>query len=136
MLPDVAEPLHSGILALELFHRRAQLLLRQIEWLVCHAACLQNDLMHIAPSLDVSQFLSLWEGELLAILHLIRFVIESEHTLRHDLSGVENPCQCRSEQVTFFPAEDRVSIDICVQIAGEDMLDLARLDEINRSAIW
>ena len=54
MLSDVTEPLHSGIFALELLHRRAQLFLRQIKWLVSDAACLQNDLMHIAPCLDVA----------------------------------------------------------------------------------
>ena len=54
MLADVAEPLDSGIFCLKLFHRRPQLLLRQVERLVRDAACLQDDLVHVAPRLDVA----------------------------------------------------------------------------------
>ena len=82
--------------------------------------------MHIAPLLQVLQFFSLWEGEIIGKLDLLGVFIFSEHACWDNGGGMENSGELCTEQMSLFTIELWVSVNISVKVSCEDVLDLAR----------
>lgn len=91
--------------------------------------------MDVAPNLDVLEFVGLREYELFRKLNFACLIVGTEETLGHDSSSVENARKCSSEQVALLSAKGRVSVDIGVQVASEDVLDKTRLLDMIRAAV-
>ena len=92
--------------------------------------------MQIAPLLQVLQFFSLWEGEIIGKLNLLGFFIFSVHACRDNCGGMENSGELRTEQMPFLSNELGVRFNISIEISREDVFNLAGRDEILRATVW
>ena len=101
-----------------------------------YASSKQDLLMHIAPLLQVLQFFSLWEGEIIGKLNLLGFFILSVHACRDNSGGMENSGELSTEQMPFLSNELGVRFNISVEISREDVFNLAGRDEILRATVW
>ena len=100
------------------------------------SAGIQDDLVHVAPVLNVSQLISLWEGKLFRELNFVGVLIEHEESLWNNSGGVENSSESGSKKVTLLAIELGVGVDISVQVTSEDVLDVAGLVDVLRLAVW
>ena len=100
------------------------------------ASGLQNDLMDVAPALDVSELFSLGECELLRELNFVSLVIEHEQALWHDSSGMEDTSKGGSEEMTLLAVERWVGVNISVEVTSEDVLDQTSLLHVLGLTVW
>ena len=101
-----------------------------------YASSKQDLLMHIAPLLQVLQFFSLWEGEIIGKLDLLGVFIFSEHACWDNGGGMENSGELCTEQMPFLSNELGVRFNISVEISREDVFYLAGRDKILRATVW
>lgn len=101
-----------------------------------NASSKQDLLMHIAPLLQVLQFFSLWEGEIIGKLNLLGVFIFSVHACRDNGGGMENSGELRTEQMSFLSNELGVRFNISIEISREDVFYLAGCDKILRATVW
>ena len=98
-------------------------------------SCLQNYLINVAPRFEISELLSLRSGEIFGKFDFTNLLIECEKSLWNDLGGTENSGKSSSQKMSLFATEGRVGINFSIKVTRENMLYLASLLDMNRSAV-
>ena len=96
MLSDVSEALNSWVLGFNFLHGGCELVLGKSKLHMSASASLKDDLMNIAPALDVFKLISLGEDELLSELDFAGIFVKRKEALRYDSGGVEDSSEGRS----------------------------------------
>jgi hypothetical protein len=96
MLSDVSEALNSWVLSFNFLHSGRKFVLGKCKLNVSASASLKDDLMNIAPALDVFKLISLGKDELLRELDFVGLFVKCKEALRYDSGGVEYSSEGRS----------------------------------------
>ena len=139
MLAKITEAVNGRVVIFKCFLCGLKFIFGHIRRKVRATASFQNNRMHIRPVLDVSELISLLRliilGELDFLGSILTFV-HHEKAFGHHGSSVEDTRELRSEQVTLLSIERRVRVDFSIEITSEHVLNLSRLNDVLRSAVW
>ena len=87
---------------------------------------------HMTPGLDGLESLHTQIGLLFGQLEILCLLINLVDALRHDLGGVLDASKLGAQQVLLSAGERRVRVDLGVEVAGEELLELLRKSDVNR----
>ena len=103
---------------------------------MCAAPHLENTGVHVHPSLET---LKLTEGghlEFFRELHLLCLLVDFKQALWHDCGGCKNSGELGTQKVALLAWEARVGVEGGIEVAREDVLDLACTHDVLGSGVW
>ena len=91
---------------------------------VSSPAVLEQLLGHVGPRLETLELLGAWHCEFFGKLHQVGLLIHLEKTLGRDRGCCENTGELRSQEVALLAGEGGDRVDLSVQVASQEVLDL------------